>query len=249
MSYRRWIASLAAGLVTLSLLSPASPAVAATALPKATKSCSGVWVVVDRGNGQVTTRCATKYSTGLAALRSAGFTLTTEGKGAESYLCAVNGFPSNCKAKWAEWKYWSYWTAKVSADGSWGKWTYSSNGPNKSKPKVGQVEGWRYLGEGGDAVAPSITPPKLYRKAPTPTISGTAKVGKTLTAKVGSWSGNPKFSYQWYRSGKKITKATTTHYRLVKADGGKKITVKVTGSRSGWETLTKTSKSTAKVKK
>jgi len=32
-----------------------------------------------------------------------------------------------------------------------------------------------------------------------PTISGTPKVGQTLTADPGSWSGNPTFAYQWQR--------------------------------------------------
>jgi len=33
-----------------------------------------------------------------------------------------------------------------------------------------------------------------------PTISGTPKVGQTLTADPGSWSGNPtSFAYQWQR--------------------------------------------------
>ncbi|MDF1489569.1 hypothetical protein [Tessaracoccus caeni] len=83
----------------------------------------------------------------------------------------------------------------------------------------------------------------------TPTISGTAKVGKKLTAKPGTWTSGTKFSYQWYRSGKKISKATKSTYTLSKSDKGKTITVKVKGTKSGYTSVTKTSKKTAKIKK
>ncbi|MDF1488295.1 hypothetical protein [Tessaracoccus caeni] len=82
----------------------------------------------------------------------------------------------------------------------------------------------------------------------TPTISGTAKVGKKLTAKTGTWTSGTKFSYQWYRSGKKISKATKSTYTVSKSDKGKTITVKVKGTKSGYTSVTKTSKKTSKVK-
>jgi uncharacterized protein YkwD len=64
-------------------------------------------------------------------------------------------------------------------------------------------------------------------KAAKPTISGATKVGKKLTAKAGSWGPKGvKLTYQWYRAGKTIKKATKSTYTLVKADKGKKITVK-----------------------
>ena len=82
-----------------------------------------------------------------------------------------------------------------------------------------------------------------------PTISGATKVGKKLTAKAGSWGPKGvKLTYQWYRAGKTIKKATKSTYTLVKADKGKKITVKVTGKKSGYTTAAKTSKATAKVR-
>ena len=83
--------------------------------------------------------------------------------------------------------------------------------------------------------------PKVFSKAPTPVISGTAKVGKKLTAKVGTWSPTPKFTYQWYRNGAKISGATGKIYTLKSADKGKKITVKVKAKKSGYTTKTKTS--------
>lgn len=68
--------------------------------------------------------------------------------------------------------------------------------------------------------------------AVTPTISGTAQVGKTLTANAGSWEPSPvTLSYQWLRDGVAISSATTSTYTLVNVDIGTKISVKVTGSK------------------
>ncbi|MDR0854574.1 MAG: M1 family metallopeptidase, partial [Clostridiales Family XIII bacterium] len=73
-------------------------------------------------------------------------------------------------------------------------------------------------------------------------ISGTAKVGKKLTAKTGSkWTSSTKFTYKWYANGKAISKATSKTLKLKKAQQGKKITVKVTAKKSGYTTVTKTS--------
>ena len=81
-------------------------------------------------------------------------------------------------------------------------------------------------------------------------ISGTAKVGKTLTAASGTWAPKPdSLGYQWYRSGKAIAKATKASYKLTKSDAKKTITVKVTAKKAGYETLTRASKATAKVAK
>ncbi|GAA5038471.1 hypothetical protein GCM10025738_27710 [Microbacterium fluvii] len=82
----------------------------------------------------------------------------------------------------------------------------------------------------------------------TPKISGTAKVGKKLTAKPGTWTSGTKFTYQWYASGKAISKATKSTFTLTKSQKGKTITVKVTGKKSGYATVAKTSTATAKVK-
>ena len=84
-------------------------------------------------------------------------------------------------------------------------------------------------------------------KTSTPKISGTVKVGKKLTAKRGTWTSGVTFSYQWYRSGSKIKGATKSTYKLTSASKGKKITVKVTGSKSGYTKVTKTSSKTKSV--
>ncbi|MCJ1685417.1 S8 family serine peptidase [Rathayibacter sp. VKM Ac-2928] len=76
----------------------------------------------------------------------------------------------------------------------------------------------------------------------TPTITGTAKVGQILTAKPGTWAPAPvTLTYQWYRGTTAISGATSATYKLATADKAGSITVKVTGTKTGYTTLTKTS--------
>jgi ATP-dependent Clp protease adapter protein ClpS len=81
-----------------------------------------------------------------------------------------------------------------------------------------------------ESLVPATKTP--YKKVGTPTVSGTAKVGKTLKAKPGTWSPKPtSYSYQWYRDGERIAGATQTSYTLTAADQGHKVTVKARGHR------------------
>lgn len=82
----------------------------------------------------------------------------------------------------------------------------------------------------------------------TPTISGTLKVGKTLTAKPGAWSPSGlTFAYQWFRGSTKINGATSKTYTLKSGDKGKHMKVKVTGSKTGFDPVSKTSQPTGTV--
>ncbi|ACL38716.1 hypothetical protein Achl_0719 [Pseudarthrobacter chlorophenolicus A6] len=84
--------------------------------------------------------------------------------------------------------------------------------------------------------------------APVPTITGTAKVGATLTATPGTWGPAPvTLAYQWFRSGVAITGATAPTYPVAAADLGKTMTVRVTGTKAGYTTTAKTSAATAAV--
>jgi hypothetical protein len=81
-----------------------------------------------------------------------------------------------------------------------------------------------------------------FKTAQIPTISGTATVGKALSAQLGTWAPKPaSFSYQWKRNGTDIPGATRSTYTLVAADAGSKITVTANGSKPGYTTATKTS--------
>jgi len=84
-----------------------------------------------------------------------------------------------------------------------------------------------------------------------PSVSGAAKVGKSLVAHPGTWTAagaKVVLRYQWLVNGKVIRGATKASLKLVRAYRGKKITVKVTGTASGYTTIAKISAPTRKVK-
>ena len=71
-------------------------------------------------------------------------------------------------------------------------------------------------------------------------------MGKKLTVKPGAWTPGASLSYRWFVNGKAVSnKAKLT---VTKAMRGKKITVRVTGTRPGYVSTSATSKATAKVK-
>jgi hypothetical protein len=87
-----------------------------------------------------------------------------------------------------------------------------------------------------------------FGSTPAPKVSGKAKVGKTLTAKA-SWSPGATFTYKWFANGKAIPGATKSSLKIAASVKGKKITVTVTGTKAGYQTVSATSKATAKVAK
>jgi serine protease len=92
------------------------------------------------------------------------------------------------------------------------------------------------------AVSPSLT------AAPAAKITGTFKVGYTLTAGPGTWSPAPvTLTYQWYRSGIAITGATASTYKLTAPDAGTALTVRITGRQTGYLAISRTSAATTSV--
>jgi uncharacterized repeat protein (TIGR02543 family) len=156
--------------------------------------------------------------------------------------------------------------------------TYGANFPTPTSPtRTGYTfAGWSAIAGGSvitwpntPALASDIT---LYAKwtrnsakaaaRVKPTVSGTPKVSKTLTAKKGTWSGypTPALTYQWYActkkvtaakasvpsTCKKITGATKSTLKLAKAQKSKFISVLVTGKGTGTSATKWLSKSTAR---
>lgn len=78
-------------------------------------------------------------------------------------------------------------------------------------------------------------------------LSGTKKVGQTLTVRATPWlagsypTTRATMSYQWLRNGVAIPGATATTYKLAAADRGKKISAKATARRYGYATGSATS--------
>jgi hypothetical protein len=137
-------------------------------------------VVVDYGSeGGSSTKCATSYSTGRAALTSAGFSPSLD----NGMITKISGKPESPDINKA---YWSYWTATLKADGTYSGWSYSNLGATSSHPVKGNAEGWRYQSLSGGKFAPAISPPKGEadpKPTPTPTKSS-PKPNPTPTKKA-----------------------------------------------------------------
>jgi hypothetical protein len=116
--------------------------------------------------------------------------------------------------------------------------------------KTGQVYAIDNVGFNGAELPelPAFAPVKTKN----PTITGTAKVGKKLTANgfISSWEGEPTLAYQWFACTKKgtnnpsvkpancksISGASATKLTLKKAQKGKFIRVRVTATNDAGST-------------
>lgn len=94
----------------------------------------------------------------------------------------------------------------------------------------------------------SVATVKVMRSA-SPKITGSATVGRTLTASPGSWTTGTTFTYQWYRNAVAIAGATGQTYQLVAADRDARITVRAQGRKTGYATVTRPSAATTLIAK
>ena len=67
-----------------------------------------------------------------------------------------------------------------------------------------------------------------------PTVSGTVKVGGTVTASPGSWTPSATYRYRWLLDGAAITGATSKSYVPTAAQQGHQLSVRVTASRTSY---------------
>jgi len=81
-----------------------------------------------------------------------------------------------------------------------------------------------------------------------PSISGTPRVGSTLTAAPGEWRPEPSsFAYQWLADGVAIDGATAGTFKPGTDEGGKRVSVRVTATRPNYSPGTETSAETVPV--
>lgn len=69
--------------------------------------------------------------------------------------------------------------------------------------------------------------------APRVGAAGSAKVGRTLSATLSGGTPGAAVAFQWLRDGAAILGATGVTYRLVKADGGRSVSVRTKSSQAG----------------
>jgi len=69
-----------------------------------------------------------------------------------------------------------------------------------------------------------------------PAVTGTAQVGQTLTVSTGTWvpASGTSFTRKWYRDGVEISGQTGTTYVAQAGDVGKRITARVTATKTGY---------------
>ena len=96
------------------------------------------------------------------------------------------------------------------------------------------------------------TPPENTPATGAPAISGTARVGETLTADTSGiadsdGTGDAAFAYQWLADDTDISGATASRYTLVDSDEGKAIKVTVSFTDDAGNTESLTSSATAAV--
>lgn len=145
------------------VLAPAAPARADLTSDAAACLASGkVWVVVQSPSG-TQGGCASDFSDGLTALKSAGFTVNDMGGG---FVCQINQQPAECS--W-EPLWWSYWH-RTPAGSGWADWEFSGDMASAYEPQPGTVEGWSLVPVSGTLTPPAFTPPKVTPPStPTPT--------------------------------------------------------------------------------
>jgi hypothetical protein len=90
--------------------------------------------------------------------------------------------------------------------------------------------------------APTPAPTQQLSLAPTPAISGLGRPGDILRVSPGAWDAGVKLTYQWLRSGVSTGISSLT-YTVSDADVNQNITVRVTGTKAGFTSVSRESSS------
>ena len=100
------------------------------------------------------------------------------------------------------------------------------------------------------AKSPAETPdtPDAVQSS-TPTVSGDAKRGRTLTGDPGVWGpSGVALTYEWLRDDGVVVASGSTSYKVRNADLGQQLTFRVTGAKKSLTTVSKTSEPTETVR-
>ena len=94
--------------------------------------------------------------------------------------------------------------------------------------------------------APVVVGKALFRTK-RPKLRGVPRAGRVLSVSVKGWKPKPKqksvkVRYQWLKNGKKIKGAKKATYRVRAKDRGKKISVRVTARKKGYDKAVRSSK-------
>jgi hypothetical protein len=152
----------------------------------------------------------------------------------------------------------SWGPGKVSLAYQWYADGSAIRGATGSTLVLGTAEFGKYIAadvtgsEQGDISSDAFTPArgpvgKGTLKSSVPKITGAARVNDTLRVVGGSWTAGTSFRYQWYANGRAILEKTSSSLKLAAAEKGKRITVAVTGVKTDYTTITKTSARTGSV--
>ncbi|MEO6471135.1 MAG: fibronectin type III domain-containing protein, partial [Aeromicrobium sp.] len=105
-----------------------------------------------------------------------------------------------------------------------------------------------YTSASSTSVATGVVDPAAVSNSVPPSIGDAAVVGQQLTVTLGTWAPTGVgFAYQWLADGSSIGGATSSTFTPTSTELGKKISVKVTGSKSGLTSLDKTTAETSAV--
>jgi hypothetical protein len=206
--------------------------------------------------GMATSAIAADAPAGTAAVGTTAVTFTTAPQPSITGTAQVGSTLFAVTGTWAPqpdsftFKWWSNGVAISGATGSAYTLVAADLGKKITLTVTANKAGYTSLAKSSAATATVAAAPSpvAFTTVPTPTISGTPKVGTPLTAATGTWAPVPTtFSYRWFVANVAVTGATASTYTPVAADVGKRITVTVTGSRSGYTTAAKTSAASAAV--
>ncbi|UKF28143.1 carboxypeptidase regulatory-like domain-containing protein [Clavibacter nebraskensis] len=206
--------------------------------------------------GMATSAIAADAPVGTAAVGTTAVTFTTAPQPSITGTAQVGSTLFAVTGTWAPqpdsftFKWWSNGLAISGATGSAYTLVAADLGKKITLTVTANKAGYTSLAKSSAATATVAAAPSpvAFTTVPTPTISGTPKVGTPLTAATGTWAPVPTtFAYRWFVANVAVTGATASTYTPVAADVGKRITVTVTGSRSGYTTAAKTSAASAAV--